>query len=714
MMKSKQHFNFARPRDSIDNEAEKVQHQTGESKQIKLKALYTAEDIINLPHLNSLPGAAPFLRGPYKTMYTEKPWTIRQYAGFADANDTNQLFREALAQGSKGLSVAFDLPTHRGYDSDHPLTCADVGMAGVAIDSVEDMKRLMADIPLDKISVSMTMSGAVLPIMAAFIVAAEESGVPASALSGTIQNDIIKEFMVRNTYIFAPQPSMRIATDVVEYIAKHMPRFNSISISGYHFQEAGADSTLELALTLANGRAYILEAQQRGLDIDKFCSQLSFFFGVGSDFYIEIAKLRAARLLWCDIVENLGATTDKAKALRMHCQTSGWSLTAQDPINNISRTTLQAMAAVFGGTQSLHTNAYDEAVSLPSTKTSRLARNTQLIMQAETSICDVIDPWAGSYMMESLTAQMVENVKKIMAEIDNQGGVIAALKSGWVNAQIQTNSALVQSNIDNGKRVIVGLNKHISADNKITPDYLHIDSQKIRNQQIVNLAQLKQHRDQLAVKRSLNALTVIARQKNGNLLEATIKAIKARATLGECITALENVWQRYSNTPSHINDVYSQQMQGNEDWKDACKNVNQLAIKLKRKPCILITKLGQDGHDRGANIIAASLNDAGFEVHQAPLFQTPEQAAKDAMRLNVDIIGVSTLAGAHLTLLPMLIEKLETFGNKNPQANKIHVVAGGVIPQAHLIQLQNEGVSAIFSPGAKITIIINNLVNLFK
>lgn len=713
-MKSKQLINFADAVTLIENGAKQTHHQGKLPNQTKIKALYTAEDIKNLPHLNSLPGAAPFLRVPYKTMYTEKPWTIRQYAGFADADDTNRLFREALAQGSQGLSIAFDLPTHRGYDSDHPLASADVGMAGVAIDSVEDMKRLMADIPLDKISVSMTMSGAVLPIMAAYIVAAEESDVPISALSGTIQNDIIKEFMVRNTYIFAPQPSMRIATDVVEYIAKHMPRFNGKSISGYHFQEAGADRALELALTLANGRTYIIEAQQRGLDIDKFCSQLSFFFGVGSDFYIEIAKLRAARMLWCEIVENLGATTNKAKALRMHCQTSGWSLTAQDPINNIARTTLQAMAAVFGGTQSLHTNAYDEAVSLPTNISSRLARNTQLIIQAETGICDVIDPWAGSYMMESLTAQMVEVVKTIMAEIDNQGGVIAALESGWVNAKIQTNSALVQSNIDNGKRVIVGLNKHITPDNQATPDYLDIDSQKIRNQQIAHLSQLKQNRDQLAVRRTLNALTEIARQKNGNLLEATIQAIKARATVGECITALENVWQRHSNIPSHVNAVYSEQMHDNEDWKDACKNVNQLATKIKRKPRILIAKLGQDGHDRGANIIAASLSDAGFEVHQAPLFQTPEQVAQHVIRLNVDIVGVSTLAGAHLTLLPTLIKKLDAFKEENFKAKKIHVVAGGVFPQAHLIQLQNEGVSAVFSPGTKITMILNKLVELYN
>lgn len=712
-MKSKQHFNFANPIDSINEVTEQVQRESVQTNQAKVKALYTAEDIIDLPHLNSLPGNAPFLRGPYKTMYTEKPWTIRQYAGFADADETNKLFREALAQGSQGLSVAFDLPTHRGYDSDHPLASADVGMAGVAIDSVEDMKRLMADIPLDKISVSMTMSGAVLPIIAAFIVAAEESGVPANLLSGTIQNDIIKEFMVRNTYIYAPQPSMRIATDVVEYIAKNMPRFNGMSISGYHFQEAGADSALELALTLANGRAYVMEAQQRGLDIDKFCSQVSFFFGVGSDFYTEIAKLRAARVLWCEIVENLGATIDKAKALRMHCQTSGWSLTAQDPMNNIARTTLQAMAAVFGGTQSLHTNAYDEAVSLPTNMTSRLARNTQLIIQAETGICDVIDPWAGSYMMESLTGEMVENVKSIMAEIEQQGGVIAALESGWVNTKIQSNSALVQANIENCKRVIVGLNKHVSSDNQVDHEYLEIDSKKIKDQQVAYLSHLKLYRDQLAVRRALNAITETAMKNNGNLLEVTIQAIKVRATVGECISALEKVWSRYSSNTLPFNDVFSQEMQDTNDWLESCQQVKQLSLKLGRKPSLLITKLGQDGHDRGINIIATSLHDAGFEVHQAPLFQTPEQVARRTIILNVDIVGVSTLAGAHLTLLPILIDNINLLKKEKTKTKKIHIVAGGVIPQIHFKELKTLGVNAIFCPGEKITNIINQLVLMF-
>jgi methylmalonyl-CoA mutase len=676
---------------------------------VELKPLYTAADIAGLAHLDSLPGAAPFLRGPYKTMYTQKPWTIRQYAGFANADDTNRLFREALAQGSQGLSVAFDLPTHRGYDSDHPLATADVGMAGVAIDSVEDMKRLMANIPLDKVSVSMTMSGAVLPVMAAFIVAAEEMGFPAAALSGTIQNDIVKEFMVRNTYIFSPVPSMRIATDVVEYIAQHMPRFNAMSISGYHFQEAGADTILELALTLANGRAYAKEVQQRGLDMDQFCGQLSFFFGVGSDFYMEIAKLRAARVLWCEIVEILGAKSDKAKALRMHCQTSGWSLASQEPANNIARTTMQAMAAVFGGTQSLHTNAYDEAISLPTEGPSRLARNTQLIMQKETGLCEVVDPWAGSYMMESLTAQVMAQVRCLMAEIDAQGGVIAALESGWVNARIQAHAASVQANIDKGEHVIVGLNQHGSAHRQssaeMQPEYLSIDSQKVRDQQLERLTHLRSNRDELAVKRTLKAMTEMARTQSGNLLELTIQAIRARATLGECTAALEQVWPRHVHSLAHVAGIYHAHMHENEQWRDCCARVLQATKKLGRQPRILITKIGQDGHDRGAKIIAASLHDAGFEVHLAPLFQTQQHIVDHALRLGVDILGVSTLAGAHLQLLPEPVNRLEQ------QSKKIPVVAGGVIPEAHIVKLKTQGVTAVFSPGENMATIINTLID---
>ncbi len=678
------------------------------SSKIEIKSLYTAKDTSDLPHLNSQPGEVPFLRGPYKSMYTEKPWTIRQYAGFADANDTNRLFQQALAEGTQGLSIAFDLPTHRGYDSDHTLAGADVGMSGVAIDSVEDMKRLLANIPLDKISVSMTMSGAVLPILAAFIVAAEESGVSAERLSGTIQNDILKEFMVRNTYIFAPQPSMRVAADVVEYVAKNMPRFNAMSISGYHFQEAGADPILELALTLANGREYVKHAVQRGLNVDQFCEKLSFFFGVGSDFYLEIAKLRAARMLWCEIVESIGGTSAKAKALRMHCQTSGWSLTAQEPMNNIARTTLQSLAAVFGGTQSLHTNSYDEAISLPSEGSSRIARNTQLIIQHETGICDVIDPWAGSYMMESLTANIVEKVKSIITEIDEEGGVVKALESGWINRHIQTTAATTQANVDKGKHVIVGLNQHNSVVSHQPTEYLNIDSPRIRSQQIENLIQLKSNRDQLAVKRALNSLTNMAKTSSGNLLDVTIHAIKARATIGECIEALEKVWQRHSKAPSYVSGIYKDCMKSNEGWESCCSRVNDLAIKLKRKPAILIAKLGQDGHDRGANVIAAALTDVGFEVHQLPMFQSIEQTVSEAVQRNVDVIGVSSLVGAHLELLPVLTSVLKKY------QKKFHIVIGGVIPEEHIKTLHSHGVAAVFKSGDSITDIANELINLFN
>lgn len=677
------------------------------SNKIEIKSLYTAWDIGDLPYLDSQPGQAPFMRGPYKTMYTEKPWTIRQYAGFADADDTNHLFQRALTEGSQGLSIAFDLPTHRGYDSDHPLAGADVGMAGVAIDSVEDMKRLLVNIPLDQISISMTMSGAVLPILAAFIVAAEESGVSAEKLTGTIQNDILKEFMVRNTYIFAPEPSMRIATDVVDYVAKKMPRFNAMSISGYHFQEAGADPIVELALTLANGREYAKNAIARGLNVNQFCEKLSFFFGVGSEFYLEIAKLRAARVLWCEITEQLGATSTKAKALRMHCQTSGWSLTAQSPMNNVARATMQSMAAVFGGTQSLHTNSYDEAISLPTENASRIARNTQLIIQHETGICNVIDPWAGSYMMESLTADIVKKVKSIIAEVDNGGGVIAAIESSWINHYIQSNAAVTQANIDSGEQVIIGLNKHIQAESHHSTEYLNIDSQKIRNQQIERLTQLKSNRDELAVKRTLNGLTNTAKNPDGNLLEATIQAIKARATIGECIEALEKIYLRYSKLPIHVSGVYKDTMKSNNEWKNICERVSDLTVKLKRKPRILIAKLGQDGHDRGANIVASVLSDVGFDIHQAPMFQSIQEIVNEAVQCNVDIIGISSLVGTHLELIPTLISVLDK------HSKKVHVVVGGVIPEEHFKTLQDHGVALVFKSGDSITTISNELVNLF-
>lgn len=677
------------------------------SSKIEIKSLYTAEDIGDLPYLDSQPGQAPFMRGPYKTMYTEKPWTIRQYAGFADADDTNLLFQRALTEGSQGLSIAFDLPTHRGYDSDHPLAGADVGMAGVAIDSVEDMKRLLVDIPLDQISISMTMSGAVLPILAAFIVAAEESGIPAEKLTGTIQNDILKEFMVRNTYIFAPEPSMRIATDVVEYVAKKMPRFNAMSISGYHFQEAGADPIVELALTLVNGREYTKNAIARGLNVDLFCEKLSFFFGVGSEFYLQIAKLRAARVLWCEITEQLGATSAKAKALRMHCQTSGWSLTAQSPMNNVARTTMQSMAAVFGGTQSLHTNSYDEAISLPSENASRIARNTQLIMQHETGICDVIDPWAGSYMIESLTADIVKKVKSIITEVDKEGGVIAALESGWINQYIQSNAAVTQANIDSGEHIIIGLNKHIQAKTLHSTENLNINSQKIRKQQIERLTQLKSNRDELALKRALNGLTNTAKNPAGNLLELTIQAIKARATIGECIEALEKVYQRHSKLPLHVSGPYKDTMKNNNEWIISSEKVSDLSVKLKRKPRILIAKLGQDGHDRGANIIASALSDVGFDVQQVPMFQSIQEIVNEAVQCNVDIIGISSLVGTHLELVPTLTSLLDK------HSMKVQVVVGGVIPEEHFKTLKDHGVKLVFRSGDSISTISNELVNLF-
>ena len=701
-MKSRINLNSHQSTKNLKNKTEKIQ----------LKSLYTAKDIAHLPYLNSLPGEAPYMRGPYKSMYTEKPWTIRQYAGFGNAEDTNHLFKQALAQGSQGLSVAFDLPTHRGLDSDNPTAIADVGMAGVAIDSVEDMRRLFADIPLDKVSVSMTMNGAVLPVLASFIVAAEEAGFAQHTLTGTIQNDIIKEFMVRNTYIFAPKPSLRIATDVVEYATKNMPKFNAMSISGYHFQEAGADAALELALTLANGKTYIESVLKLGLDINQFCGQLSFFFGVGSDFYIEIAKLRAARVLWCEITESLGATTVKAKALRMHCQTSGWSLASKEPANNIVRTTMQAMAAAFGGTQSLHTNAFDEAISLPTPSTSRLARNTQLIMQHETKICDVIDPWAGSYMMESLTDEVISKVRLLMQEIEAQGGVISALENGWVNQHIQANAAHVQAKIDSGAHVIVGHNQHIQAQKMqetlpLKVQQLEINSQKVLSQQLSNLSILKASRNQLAVKRELKKIADIAAGKvTGNLLEATINAIKVRATIGECTNALELVWPRFKNKPSHIVGEFSSQMKANLDWQLACNSIKKATKKLSRPPKILVTKIGQDGHDRGANLMASALHDAGLEVHMAPLFLTPKQISDIAIQLNVDIVGVSSLAGAHLMLLPELIEHLKM------NASKTKVVVGGIIPKSDFNALNQAGVASIYSKSESIAEIIKSIAKL--
>lgn len=674
---------------------------------IALKPVYTSADLDGLENLSSLPGEAPFLRGPYASMYKGRPWTIRQYAGFADATASNLAFRTALAQGAQGLSVAFDLPTHRGYDSDHELAQADVGMAGVAIDSVEDMKRLFDGICLDRVSVSMTMSGAVLPVLAAFLVTAEEAGVPFGRLAGTIQNDILKEYLVRNTWVFAPQPSMRICSDVVAYLARHVPRFNGMSISGYHFQEAGADPVLELALTLANGRTYVEEINRRGLDVDEFCGRLSFFFGIGTNFYIEIAKLRAARTLWYEIARSLGATTERAATLRTHCQTSGWSLSAHQPDNNIVRTTVEAMAAVFGGTQSLHTNAYDEALALPSADSARLARDTQLILQHEMALCDVADPWAGSYMMESLTAEIVAKVRALMAEIDARGGMLAVIESGWAHELIHRAAVQAQAEIDAGERVVVGVNRFRGVAQS-APDCLEVDGRQVRAQQRERLRELRASRNKAAVERALEGLTSAARSGDGNLLALTMDAIRCRATVGECTRALERAWPRYSMKPSFTTYSYGKVRGEDAAWLAASVEVEALCSRLGRRPRILIAKLGQDGHDRGAKAVAAALSDSGFAVGLGPLFQTPEEVASATAEGGFDAVGISTLAGAHLDLLPRLVVALRERGLGTP------VFAGGVIPNDHKRLLLDNGVSAIFGPATPMDTIVTRFVEALK
>lgn len=662
------------------------------------RAVYTAADLDGIAHLGTLPGEAPFVRGVHRTMYAGKPWTIRQYAGFADATASNLAYRTALAQGAQGLSVAFDLPTHRGYDSDHPLAQADVGMAGVAVDSVEDMKRLFAGIPLERVSVSMTMSGAVLPVLAAFLVAGEESGVPLARLSGTIQNDILKEYMVRNAWIFAPAPSMRIAGDVVAWLARYVPRFNGMSISGYHFQEAGADPVLELALALANGQAYVEAIRARGIGVDEFCGTLSFFFGVGKDFYLEIAKLRAARLLWWEIIQAAGGTSARAGALRTHCQTSGWSLTARQPLNNVVRTTVEAMAAVFGGTQSLHTNAYDEALALPGADAARLARDTQLILQREMGLCEVADPWAGSYMMESLTDDVARRVRALMAEIAARGGVLAALESGWVHAMIARGAARTQARIDSGEQAIIGVNQFRGPDEE--PACFMVDGRAVQAAQAQRLAALKQARDPAALQRALAALTAAARDGGGNLLALAIEAMRCRATVGECTAALEQVWPRHQASPVFAAGEYGSARgnagdAGNTDaaWEQACARVRALAAGLGRAPRVLIAKLGLDGHDRGAKAVAAALSDAGFAVTLGPLFQQPEDVAAEAARGGYDAIGISTLAGAHLALLPRFLRALAQRQPGTP------VFAGGIVPDADARLLLGLGVRGLFGPG---------------
>jgi methylmalonyl-CoA mutase len=663
---------------------------------IAVKPLYTANDLQGLPYTDTLPGFEPYIRGPQATMYAVRPWTIRQYAGFSTAQESNAFYRKALAAGGQGVSVAFDLATHRGYDSDHPRVTGDVGKAGVAIDSVEDMKILFDGIPLDKVSVSMTMNGAVLPVLAGYIVAAEEQGVSQDKLSGTIQNDILKEFMVRNTYIYPPQPSMRIVGDIIEYTAQHMPKFNSISISGYHMQEAGANQALELAFTLADGKEYVKTAMAKGLDIDGFAGRLSFFWAVGMNFYLEVAKLRAARLLWCRIMKGFGARSAKSLMLRTHCQTSGWSLTEQDPYNNVVRTTIEAMAAVFGGTQSLHTNSFDEAIALPSETSSRIARNTQLIIQEETHITDVIDPWAGSYMMEKLTQDMADAAWKIIEEVDAMGGMVRAVDSGWAKLKIEAAAAEKQARIDSGKDVIVGVNKY-RLDKQDPVDILEVDNVMVREQQIARLRGIKQNRDAARVERALAAMTSIAESGQGNLLAASIEAIRARATVGEVSDALEKVFGRHRADTQKVTGVYAAAYDSAEGWDKLKTEIAAFAEQQGRRPRVMIAKLGQDGHDRGAKVVATAYADLGFDVDMGPLFQTPEECARQAIENDVHAVGVSTLAAGHKTLVPAIIQELRKQG-----ADDIIVFVGGVIPQQDYEFLYEAGVKGIYGPGTPI------------
>ena len=663
---------------------------------ISVKPLYTAEDTRDLPYANTLPGFEPFLRGPQATMYAVRPWTIRQYAGFSTAEESNAFYRKALAAGGQGVSVAFDLATHRGYDSDHPRVTGDVGKAGVAIDSVEDMKILFNQIPLDKVSVSMTMNGAVLPVLAGYVVAAEEQGVSQDKLSGTIQNDILKEFMVRNTYIYPPEPSMRIIGDIIEYTAKNMPKFNSISISGYHMQEAGANQALELAFTLADGKEYVKTAIAKGMDVDDFAGRLSFFWAVGMNFYLEIAKMRAARLLWCRIMKGFNAKNPKSLMLRTHSQTSGWSLTEQDPYNNVVRTTIEAMAAVFGGTQSLHTNSFDEAIALPTEFSARIARNTQLIIQEETHITNVIDPWAGSYMMEKLTQDMADAAWAIIEEVEAMGGMTKAVDSGWAKLKIEAAAAQKQARIDSGKDVIVGVNKYkLVKEDPI--DILAIDNVKVRDGQIERLQQIRSTRNAAAVQKALDALSAAAEKGDGNLLDLSIQAIRLRATVGEVSDALEKVFGRHRADTQKVTGVYAAAYDSAEGWEQLKKEIAAFADAQGRRPRVMIAKLGQDGHDRGAKVVATAYADLGFDVDMGPLFQTPEECARQAIENDVHAVGVSTLAAGHKTLVPAIIAELKKQG-----ADDIIVFVGGVIPRQDYEFLYDAGVKGIYGPGTPI------------
>jgi len=687
-----------RPLDALD-------WQTPEG--IEVKPLYTAADLEGL-ETDTLPGFAPFVRGPRATMYANRPWTIRQYAGFSTAEESNKFYRDNLAAGQKGLSVAFDLATHRGYDSDHPRVVGDVGKAGVAIDTVEDMKILFNGIPLDEMSVSMTMNGAVLPVLAGYIVAAEEQGVPLEKLSGTIQNDILKEFMVRNTYIYPPEPSMRIVADIIEFTAQNMPRFNSISISGYHMQEAGATAVQELAFTLADGLEYVRAASSKGLDVDKFAPRLSFFFAIGMNFFMEVAKLRAARLLWSELMSQFEPKDPRSSMLRTHCQTSGVSLTEKDPYNNVMRTTIEAMAAVLGGTQSLHTNALDEAIALPTPFSARIARNTQLVIAEETGITNVVDPLGGSYYVESLTASLAAEARKLIAEVEELGGMTKAVQAGMPKQRIEEAAARKQARIDRSEEVVVGVNKY-AQDHEEEIDILEVDNTAVRQSQVAHLDNIRGARDEAVCQAALQALTAAAENGEGNLLALSVDASRARATGGEISDALESVYTRYRAEIRSISGVYGAVYEGDEGFEKIRADVVDFADQEGRRPRMLVVKMGQDGHDRGAKVIATAFADIGFDVDVGPLFQTPEEAAREAVENDVHVIGVSSQAAGHKTLVPALIEEL-----KNQGADDILVVCGGVIPHQDYDFLFEKGVAAVYGPGTNIPAAAAEVMDIIK
>jgi methylmalonyl-CoA mutase len=676
---------------------------------LEVKPLWTRADVERLDFLDTAPGAFPFIRGPYATMYAERPWTIRQYAGFSTAEESNAFYRANLAAGQMGLSVAFDLATHRGYDSDHPRVVGDVGKAGVAIDSVEDMKILFDGVPLDRMSVSMTMNGAVLPVLASFIVAGEEQGVPRAKLTGTIQNDILKEFMVRNTYIYPPAPSMRIVADIIEYTSQEMPKFNSISISGYHMQEAGATCDLELAFTIADGLEYVRAALSKGLDVDHFAGRLSFFFAIGMNFFMEVAKLRAARLLWATLMKkHFAPKKPSSLMLRTHCQTSGASLTAQDPYNNIVRTTIEAMAAVFGGTQSLHTNSFDEAIALPTDASARIARNTQLILQLETGIPKVVDPWAGSYFMESLTHALAQKALALIDEVEAMGGMTKAIEAGMPKLRIEETAARRQARVDRGEDVIVGVNKFQLAEEPPI-DIREIDNTAVREAQIARLKKVRASRDARAVTAALDALTHAAETGKGNLLALAVEAARARATVGEISAALEKVWGRYQAQIRSISGVYGGEFHDDEEWAALRREVARFADEQGRRPRILVAKIGQDGHDRGAKVIATAFGDLGFDVDVGTLFQTPEEVARQAVENDDHVVGVSTQSGGHKTLVPALVKELQRLG-----AGDVVVAVGGIIPAQDWPFLERAGVKAIFGPGTKIPAAARRVLGLIQ